>query len=56
MTNSVGKVVATIPSIIGAVIRCITYHVCHAPQGDEQKKISPLRYPDRKPKSKTRIF
>jgi hypothetical protein len=35
MTNSVGKVVATIPSIIGAVIRCITYHVCHALQGDD---------------------
>ena len=56
MTNSVGKVVATIPPIIRAAIRCITYHVSHAPEGHKQKKISPLRYPDRKPKSKTRIL
>ena len=38
MTNSVGKVVAAIAPIIGAAIRCITYHVSHAPAGHEQKK------------------
>jgi hypothetical protein len=56
MTNSGSKVAVIMPPIIGAAIRCITYHVSHAPECDEQKKISPLRYPDRKPKSKTRIF
>jgi hypothetical protein len=56
MTNSVSKVAVTMPPIIGAAIRCITYHVCHAPEGHEQKKIAPPPYPDRKPKSKTRIL